>query len=241
MSKSFCKVCYDSGKTEAEYTSHFVKSEPGPKGKIVCPTLLSVKCSYCQDNGHMVSYCTKLKQQNKNTEKLERTFVYKSNHNSSDKKPMKMNTNMFNVLEDEDEKPEKVEKVQKEEYPSLCQVINKSFIPQQVSYAFMVSKPPSEKVQDAFVVSTAPMTKKPIQMSCWADDELSEDEDYEPLYKYTRNHNIEVEDSDESFNSDYNDYYNNDHDDDEVYSYSDYLPGDLLNSVTCANWRNFVR
>jgi len=41
VAKPFCKVCFDAGKSEVEYTSHFVKSEPGIKGKVVCPTLLN--------------------------------------------------------------------------------------------------------------------------------------------------------------------------------------------------------
>jgi len=55
--KPFCKVCHDAGKSEKEYTSHFVKSEPGPNGKVVCPTLLSQVCRYCDKPGHTAGYC----------------------------------------------------------------------------------------------------------------------------------------------------------------------------------------
>ena len=59
--KPFCKVCYDAGKPEREYTSHFVKSKPGNDGKVVCPYLLSLECSYCkQKDGHTARYCPKL-------------------------------------------------------------------------------------------------------------------------------------------------------------------------------------
>ena len=58
---SFCKVCFDAGKAEGEYTSHFVKSEAGSKGKVVCPTLLEMSCTYCHMKGHMKSYCAILK------------------------------------------------------------------------------------------------------------------------------------------------------------------------------------
>jgi hypothetical protein len=59
--KPFCKVCYDAGKTEREYTSHFVKSKPGNDGKVVCPYLLSLKCTYCKKNeGHTASHCPML-------------------------------------------------------------------------------------------------------------------------------------------------------------------------------------
>jgi hypothetical protein len=53
----FCKVCYDAGLPVANYTSHFVKDQPGPNGKVVCPTLLAQKCLKCGVAGHTSSYC----------------------------------------------------------------------------------------------------------------------------------------------------------------------------------------
>jgi hypothetical protein len=54
---SFCKVCYDAGLPVADYTDHFVKDQPGPGGKVVCPTLLAQKCFMCGVAGHTSSYC----------------------------------------------------------------------------------------------------------------------------------------------------------------------------------------
>ena len=54
----FCKVCYDAGLPVADYTNHFVKNQPGPDGKVVCPTLLAQKCLECGVAGHTSSYCT---------------------------------------------------------------------------------------------------------------------------------------------------------------------------------------
>ena len=53
----FCKVCYDAKCSVDEYTSHFVKDQPGPNGKVVCPTLLAQKCLICGVPGHTSSYC----------------------------------------------------------------------------------------------------------------------------------------------------------------------------------------
>ncbi len=53
----FCKVCYDAGLPVADYTDHFVKNQPGPDGKVVCPTLLAQKCLTCGLPGHTSSYC----------------------------------------------------------------------------------------------------------------------------------------------------------------------------------------
>ena len=54
----FCKVCYDAGLPVADYTDHFVKNQPGPGGKVVCPTLLAQKCLDCGVAGHTSSYCS---------------------------------------------------------------------------------------------------------------------------------------------------------------------------------------
>jgi hypothetical protein len=53
----FCKVCYDAGLPVADYTDHYVKDQPGPNGKVVCPTLLAQKCLMCGVAGHTSSYC----------------------------------------------------------------------------------------------------------------------------------------------------------------------------------------
>jgi len=58
--KPYCKVCHDAGKSEKEYTSHYVKSAPGPEGKVVCPTLLSQSCGYCGACGHTPKFCPTL-------------------------------------------------------------------------------------------------------------------------------------------------------------------------------------
>jgi len=62
-SKPFCKVCFDAGKPAKEYTSHYVKSTPGPTGKVVCPTLLIQACLNCGQPGHTSGYCDQAKSQ----------------------------------------------------------------------------------------------------------------------------------------------------------------------------------
>jgi len=55
----FCNACYKAGKDESLYTNHFPKSIPGPSGVIVCPTILSAYCTYCEKTGHWANekYC----------------------------------------------------------------------------------------------------------------------------------------------------------------------------------------
>jgi hypothetical protein len=68
--KPFCKVCYDAGKSEREYTSHYVKSKPGEEGKVVCPYLLSLVCSYCKKKaGHTARHCPVLLEKEKQNKK----------------------------------------------------------------------------------------------------------------------------------------------------------------------------
>jgi len=58
----FCKVCKDAGKSEEEYTSHYVRAGPEKDACVVCPTLLSQECAYCHELGHTKKYCPKLKE-----------------------------------------------------------------------------------------------------------------------------------------------------------------------------------
>jgi len=60
--KPFCKVCFDAGKSEQEYTNHYLKDRPGPNGKVICPTLLMTECRYCHEHGHFKSHCPALEE-----------------------------------------------------------------------------------------------------------------------------------------------------------------------------------
>lgn len=71
----FCSVCRDAGRPESEYTSHFVKDQPGPDGKVVCPLLLSQRCRFCNEFGHTPSQCHKL-QLKKMQKKLKKNAGY---------------------------------------------------------------------------------------------------------------------------------------------------------------------
>lgn len=94
--KPFCKVCFDAGKPESEYTNHFVKNVPGTNGKVVCPTLLGLSCRYCFKNGHTVSHCPDLTE-NKKKEKKVYASVVASAYNASVAKACKK-TNIFDHL-----------------------------------------------------------------------------------------------------------------------------------------------
>jgi hypothetical protein len=70
--KPFCKVCFDAGKSEKDYTSHYVKTE---EGKVNCPTLLNQSCLNCGRPGHTSGYCDQAKSQKQRTQQTQPTIV----------------------------------------------------------------------------------------------------------------------------------------------------------------------
>jgi len=110
----YCKVCHDAGKTEKEYTSHFVKSEPGPNGKVVCPILLSQNCGFCGNNGHTPKYCPVLAEEEKKKKTEMRMQKIKAEKSVAKSVPIKTKKTGFATAFDTDsdesdtERPAKV-------------------------------------------------------------------------------------------------------------------------------------
>lgn len=143
----FCKVCFDCGKEESVYTSHFVRSEPGPKGKIICPILLSLNCNYCKETGHTVKYCPILKDNNKQKQKENAKYAYDEKHSKKQHKNKTSKTNVFDVLNDIDAEADVV--------PVNCESV--IVAPQGMPFTYataLASKPPP-------FVNTAPVYKRP--------------------------------------------------------------------------------
>ena len=114
--KPYCKVCHDAGKSEKEYTSHYVKSAPGPEGKVVCPTLLAQCCGYCGNCGHTPKFCPVLAAQKVAEEKALKQAARKEAVEKSKAAPKpapvkKQSSNVFAALDsDSDDEPKKVSK-----------------------------------------------------------------------------------------------------------------------------------
>jgi hypothetical protein len=155
--KQFCKVCHDSGKSEKEYTSHFVKTL---QGQVICPTLLSIECRYCYKPGHTVSKCPTIKKNNYLQEKnqsAEKKAL--ENQEKQKKEENKKNKNMFSALsldedddeiknenENENENEEKSEiNEKKEEFPRLSALTmstnTNSITYKNLDYKSMLMKP----------------------------------------------------------------------------------------------------
>lgn len=143
VAKPFCKVCKDAGKSEAEYSSHFVKSEPGIKGIVVCPTLLAQACTYCHRTGHTVGYCEALKKQQKIKNREQRIQNYESERVKIVEKKEAKPVNRFALLSEKDESPNKVvsKPIKVEPFPVLREIVTKTAEPVTISYANMAAKP----------------------------------------------------------------------------------------------------
>jgi hypothetical protein len=103
IKKPYCKVCQDAGKTEKEYTSHYVRTLPDRNGKtnVTCPTLLSTTCNQCGKIGHTTKFC----QHHKNDIKDFKRNEYNATHKKGDDKKTINNkqSTIYNVLMESDE------------------------------------------------------------------------------------------------------------------------------------------
>jgi hypothetical protein len=109
--KPFCKVCQDAGKSEKEYTSHYVRQSPDPNSPVVCPTLLSQSCRYCDKPGHTTKHCPNLASDQKKEKKeaylkAKKEEEYKKATQKPVTKPTK-STNLFSALDSDSEEEEK--------------------------------------------------------------------------------------------------------------------------------------
>jgi hypothetical protein len=109
--KPYCKVCFDAGKPESEYTSHWVRSLPDRNGKtkVTCPTLLSTECRYCYELGHTAKFCPVLEKNNKEKERADRRSQAAASERLKQKLPeIKKPTSMFDALRDDSDSEEEV-------------------------------------------------------------------------------------------------------------------------------------
>jgi len=187
VKKPYCKVCYDAGKSEREYTNHWVKDL---NGKTTCPTLLNTECRYCHKFGHTSKFCDVLAIRKRDTrwEHPRSEVVHKEQPQTNYRRPK----NSFAVLCDNDVSNKEV---------SSNTIINDSE-PLKNSWASIAAKPkkmnpvtkpgvvtltgfgvkasePTAKTQVAEMEAPPFVQKKYIPTSNrnWADWSESEDED----------------------------------------------------------------
>ena len=186
--KPFCKVCHDAGKSEAEYTSHFVRSLPDFNGntKVTCPVLAATECRYCYKMGHTTKFCPVIEENNKRAKKEKSMAIqaHKYEQRSAAKMvsaPMveKKYGGAFAAFGDEsdDEKPETKQVVVEavDEFPALVGLKTAPQVAKSaVSWAAMAEKPAAPVLKPIAKPTPQIVTKK---WADYSDSETEEDED----------------------------------------------------------------
>jgi hypothetical protein len=212
--KPYCKVCFDAGKPESEYTSHWVRSLPDRNGKstVTCPTLLDTECRYCYKFGHTAKFCPAIKQQEKERERAKKVeAAEKTKPKVQEKKSASVFAALMDSDSDDEEKVSKKVSKPVENYPVLCAPVKKVEVekkevktgwaaiaakPAEVKKAVEPTKPtglvmlsdyikPEPKVEEK---KPAPwVAKTPVVTKSWADwsDSEDEDEDCDPYKPYS--------------------------------------------------------
>jgi len=186
--KPCCKVCKDAGKSENEYSTHYVKDL---NGQVTCPTLLSQECRFCNRKGHTISHCSELA---KKKEKESRQYE-KPPPVSPPKKEVKK-SNVFAYLEINSDDSE--EEQEQEEFPAFNESKKESASVAQTqsfsytSYAAMAAKTISEyNLKQKAEIKTKPKATilAPGQKKTWAqmNDEDSDEEEQEQEYEQQDN------------------------------------------------------
>jgi len=152
-SQKFCNVCHKAGKSEKEYTSHYIKSVPGPNGIVVCPTILSSECTFCFKLGHWANeeHCPALREKKRAEKKAEcqqRREQFRGQPVTHTNQPMKplQKLSSYDVLRDDDDHTvianNPVNKPT-EDWPQLTTTlksVEKTNVPGPMSYASMAKK-----------------------------------------------------------------------------------------------------
>ena len=175
----FCKVCYDTGKPESVYTSHYVRDVPGENGVVVCPTLLDIQCRYCKKKGHTTSKCPILKK--KGIKVPAPSIMLPEVANNDRLRFQKQKNNSFGELacnsEDDEDELEEGE-IRSVRDPRPVTVDPKS-------YSFIVQKEPEPEEVKPIGPHTPPGPPPPLNNydhliipgHNWADLECSDDEE----------------------------------------------------------------
>lgn len=164
--KPFCKVCFDASKPESEYTSHYLKSSPGPTGKLVCPTLLNQSCLTCGNRGHTSSYCDQAKARVKPAINVLSTGASIGAEAELKLIASTFRTNQFPALKTKAEQP-KAEKQypipHQEQEQELCHVYN----PKSNPFGALSVKQPHRHKKTSFQPPTTqhPPEEKPMTMA----------------------------------------------------------------------------
>ena len=191
--KPFCKVCHDAGKSESEYTSHFVRSRPDMNGKtkVTCPILAATECRYCYELGHTTKFCPVLEENAKRSKKEKSVSIqYQKAEQRAYSRPIpepvveKKYGGVFAAFGDDSDEGEKpVSKVAipvpVDEFPALfgSKTATAPVAKSVISWAAMAEKPAAPVLKPI----VKPIVKNTPQIAgkSWADYSDSEEEEEE--------------------------------------------------------------
>lgn len=171
--KMSCKVCIDAGKPESEYSTHYVKDR---QGKVVCPTLKSVRCRFCSKAGHTVKYCKSLNKKTTTSDEEKKpkvAFV-------ADTKP----ANMYATLCCDSDEEEEGEIRDEDEFPKLNDNNVTTVVTSgKMTYAETIATPAAPLPIPVLVRSSnaPPKKEEPKRWADYSSDE--EDSDDEDIYE----------------------------------------------------------
>jgi hypothetical protein len=158
--KPCCKVCVDAGKTEKEYSSHYVKDL---NGNVLCPTLLNQECRFCHNKGHTTSHCPTLKKQKESKENYKKPPISPPKKEVSAPKK----SNVFAYLDMNSDASDD----EAEEFPELVVAEPKNLLekevstPKKFSYASMAAKTETEyKIEQLKETKTTPFVDKKFEV-----------------------------------------------------------------------------
>jgi hypothetical protein len=154
--KPYCAVCQAAGKSDEVYTSHFVRENPDPMSKVICPTLLSQSCLHCGKSGHTTSYCSLKKKQEREVKKENYKQAIKVKELQETSIVKKKPTNVFDLLnsdsEDEVTTKKNVNTTEKKALPKMLPSILKKDTKKEVNTEI--------KMEDFPALSTFPVKRK---------------------------------------------------------------------------------
>jgi hypothetical protein len=226
--KKFCSVCKKAGKSEREYTSHYTKSVPGPKGIPTCPIILSSECTFCHQKGHWASedHCPAL---------IEKKRMQKITDQAYDNRREYMKG-----LQQQEEKKQKQNEIQKfggyaafnyvapvaptivEEFPALGKVVPKTIEKIAISYSTMAKKEAPLKCQQEAYASAQNFTVL-TTAAVKEYEKQSKQQPFQEAVNKAMNGNFEFQDFEQDFEQ-------ND-DDDDGYS----TENEELHRIWCSN------
>lgn len=182
--KPFCKVCQDAGKSESEYTSHFVRSLPDSYGNttVTCPVLAATECRYCYKKGHTAKFCPVIKENGNKADKEKSVAIQpKKRVTSSASVPKVSNklANSFAALDDDSDDENPVPIVNGPavvKHVEVTQVAKGSpdGLKSALTWAAIAEKPVAPVKPDVPKTEFKVLTKK--LYTSWADDSDSDEE-----------------------------------------------------------------